>query len=168
MVRCRPRGHYRSWCNWNSCTCNLSEQSTTTWLAYCCYSEIWQLQRSSICWEPTNVCSNMSYYCYITNRGQLPWEATVAFAWALTIQKRQGLTLPKAWIDIGKTERTPGVSYVAISRVKALDSCVIEPMTCQWLTGLKSSANLQYRLQEENRLYELAHATCNSFPSTNY
>ena len=97
-------------------------------------------------------------------RQQLP----LRLAWALTIHKSQGLTLPKAWIDIGKTERTPGVSYVAISRVKALDSCVIEPMTYQRLTGLKSSASLQYRLQEENRLDELAHATCNPFPSTNY
>ena len=48
---------------------------------------------------------------------------------ALTIHKSQGLTLRKAWIDIGKSERTAGVSYVAISRVKSLASCVIEPMT---------------------------------------
>ncbi len=38
----------------------------------------------------------------------------------LTIHKSQSLTLPKAWIDIGKSERTAGVSYVAISRVKTL------------------------------------------------
>ena len=36
-------------------------------------------------------------------RQQLP------LAWALTIHKSQGLTLPKAWIDIGKSERTAGV-----------------------------------------------------------
>jgi hypothetical protein len=36
------------------------------------------------------------------------------------------LTLPKAWIDIGKSERTAGASYVAVSRVKTLASCVIE------------------------------------------
>ncbi|XP_028417864.1 ATP-dependent DNA helicase PIF1-like [Dendronephthya gigantea] len=58
-------------------------------------------------------------------RQQLP----LRLAWALTIHKSQGLTLPKAWIDIGKSERTAGVSYVAISRVKSLSSCVIEPMT---------------------------------------
>ena len=57
-------------------------------------------------------------------RQQLP----LRLAWALTIHKSQGLTLPKAWIDIGKSERTAGVSYVAISRVKSLASCVIEPM----------------------------------------
>ncbi|CAB3979507.1 ATP-dependent DNA helicase PIF1 [Paramuricea clavata] len=88
-------------------------------------------------------------------RQQLP----LRLAWALTIHKSQGLTLPKAWIDIGKSERTAGVSYVAISRVKSLASCVIEPMTYERLTRLKSSANLQYRLEEENRLDQLAHTT---------
>ena len=81
-------------------------------------------------------------------RQQLP----LRLAWALTIRKSQGLTLPKAWIDIGKSERTAGVSYVAISRVKSLASCAIVPMTYERLTSLKSSANLQYRLEDENRL----------------
>ncbi len=88
----------------------------------------------------------------IHERQQLP----LRLAWALTIHKSQGLTLPKAWIDIGKSERTAGVSYVAISRVKTLASCVIEPMTYERLTSLKSSANLQYRPEEENRLDQLA------------
>jgi ATP-dependent exoDNAse (exonuclease V) alpha subunit len=34
----------------------------------------------------------------------------ILHTWALTIHKRQGLALPKAWIDIGKSERTAGVS----------------------------------------------------------
>ena len=72
--------------------------------------------------------------------------------------RRQALTLPKAWVDIGKSERTAGVSYVAINRVKSLASCVIEPMTYE---GLKSSANLQYRLEEENRLDQLAQTANN-------
>ena len=91
-------------------------------------------------------------------RQQLP----LRLAWALTIHKSRGLTLSKTWIDIGKTERTAGVSYVAISRVKTLASCVIEPMTYERLTSLKSPANLQYRLEEEDRLNQLAQATCNA------
>ncbi len=91
-------------------------------------------------------------------RQQLP----LRLAWALTIHKSQGLTLPKAWIDIRKSERTAGVSYVAISRVKTLASCVIELMTYERLTSLKSSANLQYRLEEENRLDLLAQTTNSS------
>ena len=90
-------------------------------------------------------------------RQQLP----LRLAWALTMHKSQGLTLPKAWIDIGKSERTAGISYVAISRVKSLASCIIEPMTFERLTSLKSLANLQYRLEEENRLDQLA-KTANS------
>ena len=92
-------------------------------------------------------------------RQQLP----LRLAWALTIHKSQGLTLPKAWIDIGKSERTAGVSYVAISRVKTLTSCIIEPMTYQRLTSLKSSVNLQFRLQEEDRLHHFAEITHSSF-----
>ena len=99
----------------------------------------------------------------IHERQQLPLK----LAWALTIHKSQGLTLAKAWIDIGKSERTAGVSYVAISRVKTLTSCVIEPMTYERITSLKSS-NLQYRLEEENRLSQLAHATCSAYDKTNY
>ena len=74
-------------------------------------------------------------------------QLTLKLACALTIHKSQGLTLPKAWIDIGKSERTAGVSYVAISRVK---------MTFQRLSSLTLSANLQFRLDEEARLDHLA------------
>ena len=85
------------------------------------------------------------------------------------MHKSQGLTLPKVWIDIGKSERTAGVSYVAISRAKTLASCVIEPMTYERLTSLKSSANLQYRLEEENRLDQLVQAIkSTAFRTTNY
>jgi hypothetical protein len=90
-------------------------------------------------------------------------QVPLRLAYALTIHKSQGLTLPKAWIDIGKSERTPGVSYVALSRVKTLSSCVIEPMTFERLTNLKTSTILQYRLDEESRLDEIAQETCSAF-----
>jgi ATP-dependent DNA helicase PIF1 len=95
----------------------------------------------------------------VHERQQLP----LRLAYALTIHKSQGLTLPKAWIDIGKSEKNPGVSYVAISRVKTLSSCVIEPLTFQRLSSLKSSSTLQYRLQEEARLHQTAQATYSAF-----
>ena len=97
---------------------------------------------------------NISNHC--TSRTEIGFNERQQFplrlALALTIHKSQGLTLPKAWIDIGKSERTAGVSYVAISRVKSLASCVIEPMTYERLISLKSSTNLQYRFEEEKRL----------------
>ena len=98
----------------------------------------------------------------IHERQQLP----LRLAYALTIHKSQGLTLSKAWIDIGKSERTPGVSYVALSRVKTLASCVIEPMTFERLTSIKSLPTLRYRLDEERRLDVLAKATCCEFSNT--
>ena len=89
----------------------------------------------------------------IHERQQVPLK----LAWATTIHESQGLTLSKAWIDIGKAEKTAGISYVAISTVKTLSSCITEPMTFERLTSLKKSINLKYRLEEEIRLEQLAH-----------
>ena len=44
----------------------------------------------------------------------------ISVAYALTIHTAQGLTLDKAEIDIGKKENLPGLSYVALSRVRSL------------------------------------------------
>lgn len=51
------------------------------------------------------------------SRTQFP----LALAWAITIHKSQGLTLTKAIIELGPKDFAPGLSFVAISRVKTLD-----------------------------------------------
>ena len=69
----------------------------------------------------------------VHERQQLPFR----LSWAITIHKSQGPTLQKVWIDLGKSERVASISYVAISRVCTLDSCIIEPMTYKRLQSIK-------------------------------
>ena len=72
-------------------------------------------------------------------------------------------TLSKAWINIRKTERTPGTTYVALSRVKTLSSCV-EPITYErLLANIKSSKTLKHQLNEEERLDQMAQETFDRF-----
>ena len=92
-------------------------------------------------------------------RHQLPLK----LSWVITIHKSQGLTLEKAWINIGPQERTAGMTYVAISKVKTLDSCVIQPMSFERLKTVKNASNFQFRLQEEDRLSMLANNTTLNF-----
>ena len=42
-------------------------------------------------------------------------------AYAITVYKSQGLTLPKVVLDLSQTEHCLGLLYVAISQVKLLD-----------------------------------------------
>ena len=61
----------------------------------------------------TQVSQNGGLNC---ERQQLPLK----LAWAMTSHKSQGLTLKKAWVDLGPSESSPGMTYVALSRVKKL------------------------------------------------
>ena len=47
-------------------------------------------------------------------------------AWAITVHKSQGLTLPKVVLDLSQTEHCLGLSYVAVSRVKSLNGLLFE------------------------------------------
>jgi ATP-dependent exoDNAse (exonuclease V) alpha subunit len=49
----------------------------------------------------------------------------LALAYAVTIHKSQGTTLDCALIDIGSSTFECGQAYVALSRVKSLDSLYI-------------------------------------------
>ena len=103
----------------------------------------------------TQVSQNLGQKC---ERQQLPLK----LAWAITIHKSQGLTLKKAWVDLGPSEKSSGMTYVALSRVKKLEDLMVEPMTLDRLQAPKKMCNLNYRLKEEERLDGLAQDTLDS------
>ena len=77
-------------------------------------------------------------------------------AWAITIHKSQGLTLDSAWVDLGKSERSLGLSYVALSRVRNLEDMIIEPFTFDRLKAITKVKGFEIRKREESRLIDLS------------
>ena len=73
-------------------------------------------------------------------------------AWALTIHKYQGMTLPKATIDIGKTEHQ-GLTFTAISRVPSLQDLRINPaFSFDHYSKMKDNKNIAHRKNAEEIL----------------
>ncbi len=68
------------------------------------------------------------------------------------VHKSQGLTLLKAIVDFGKREYAVGLSFVAVSRVRALNDLLFRPFSFERLQRIKKSKRLQDRKDEEKRL----------------
>lgn len=96
-------------------------------------------------------------------RQQLPLK----LAWSITIHKSQGLTIDKAWVNLGSKESCAGLAYVALSRVRALKDLFVDPMTFERLTAVSKGTNFCYRIEEEKRLTELSTLTKQRFHSSN-
>ncbi|XP_057872225.2 uncharacterized protein LOC131078521 [Cryptomeria japonica] len=82
-------------------------------------------------------------------------QIPLRLAWALTIHKSQGLTLQKATIDIGPTERT-GLMFVAISRMKSLQGLrIMSPFSYDRYEKLNKGKQVVGRKREEERLQSI-------------
>jgi ATP-dependent DNA helicase PIF1 len=62
-------------------------------------------------------------------KGVFRSQIQLRLAWACTIHKAQGATLDSALIDIGSNTFEYGQAYVALSRVKGLESLYIHDFT---------------------------------------
>ncbi|CAB4431125.1 unnamed protein product [Rhizophagus irregularis] len=87
----------------------------------------------------------------LCSRMQIP----VRLAWAITVHKSQGLTLNKAIIDLGDKEFTAGLSFVAVSRVRALEDLLFKPFSFERLQRIKDGKRLLERVDEEKCLVSM-------------
>ena len=95
------------------------------------------------------------YHGYFEYKSQscIRIQFPIVSAWALTIHKSQGMTLNKAIIDLGKKEYQSGLTFVAISRVKAFkDLAFLNRFPFNRLTSIATNKNTAIRLEEEGRL----------------
>ena len=92
-------------------------------------------------------------------RTQLP----VVMAWAITIDKSQGLTLEHIVVDLEGRRNEPALPFVACSRTGKESNLMfdIKPgtFTYELFTRLKRSRNLKARLKSDERLLKLAQKT---------
>ena len=77
---------------------------------------------------------------------------SIRLAYALTIHKSQGQSMTKSVVDLGDAERTPGLSYVAISRITHFMNMMLEPCSYDRLEKIAKSKSLEKRKKEEQRL----------------
>ena len=88
-------------------------------------------------------------------RTQLP----LRLCWAITMHMSQGQTLDKAVIDLGPKEACTGLTFVCLGRAKRLVDLMVGPMSFDSIGNLGNSLTTKARLQEGDRLVELAQST---------
>jgi len=81
------------------------------------------------------------------SRTQIP----LRLAWAVTVHKSQGLTLSRIKVGLGKREFSTGLTFVALSRVKALEGIMIVGQVDYSRVRKLGGKHMQYRLDDYAR-----------------
>ena len=90
------------------------------------------------------------------NRTHARINLPLTLAWAITIHKSQGLTLEKAVVDIGQSERSAGLSFVALSRVRSSGDLRLIYFTRDRLTKIAANKNVDKRKKMDAQLRRMA------------
>jgi ATP-dependent DNA helicase PIF1 len=80
-------------------------------------------------------------------RSQFP----LTVAYAITVHKSQGITVVRVTLNIKERDFAPGLSYVAVSRVKMFDGLMFEESFDLARFKSKPSKTVQWRLRDIER-----------------
>ncbi|KAJ7769636.1 hypothetical protein DFH07DRAFT_735837 [Mycena maculata] len=80
-------------------------------------------------------------------------QAPLRLAWVVTVHKFQGLTQPKIKLGLGKKEFAVGLTFVGLSRVKALTDIMFVGQFDYSRVHNLGGKNLQHRLDDFVRRY---------------
>ena len=77
-------------------------------------------------------------------------QIPLKLAWAITVHKSQGMTLDGAEIDLGKAF-VEGMGYVALSRVKSLDSLYLKGLNNMAITVNREAIDIDKMLRRATK-----------------
>ena len=83
----------------------------------------------------------------------------VSLAYSITIHKSQGLTLDEAYVDIGMSEKSAGLTYVGLSRVRTLDGLLLHPFSFKRLTELNTKPYIRFYFRSNESIKSCSYCT---------
>eukprot|EP00752_Nemacystus_decipiens_P018636 g16710.t1 len=81
-------------------------------------------------------------------RTQIP----MTLAFGITIHKSQGNTLLRCFLDLGRSEKSDGQSFTALSRCRPLENMLLEPFSLERFMNIGGSTSFRARLDALDRV----------------